>query len=55
MFLPMPIVQGLRLLFGMVSINLFMEQLYLGPNDILWNFAALNEWAYLFTCFSNLL
>ena len=24
-FLPMPIVQGLRLIFGIVAINLFME------------------------------
>jgi hypothetical protein len=50
----MPIVQGLRLIFGIVAINLFMEQLYLGPNDIGWNFAALNEWAYMFTCVSNI-
>ena len=50
----MPIVQGLRLIFGLVAINLFMEQLYLGPNDISWNIAALNEWAYMFTCVSNI-
>ena len=31
-----------------------MEQLYLGPNDISWNIAALNEWAYMFTCVSNI-
>ena len=52
-FLPMSIVQGLRLIFGIVAVNFFMEQLYLGPNDIGWNFAALNEWAYMFTCVSN--